>query len=350
MVFSYYVAGNTAAGQMNVLSSNVEQCEQVIVLNHLSPFVKTKCMQEWLHANVRDRSEIELLESVAGKPFLDGIIHVREKYAIVSDAVIDDSTNITHTIDLSSYILDTEERQQAAKGYEENKHQLLGKAWNYFATGLEIHDELEHIYIQHMDFEKADEVANRWKQKYLPKDGKPSGKGHIRKRLFGTNTSEGSLNVVPHIIKNFSTVHHIKGRAGTGKSHFMNAIKDTCIQLGYDIDQYICSFDPESTDMIIVPELQLCLFDSTNPHEFIPKENDVVVDLYEETVEPGIDERYKELIEETTLRYTSFMKEGKQYLQKARQEQNHIDDLYKDVYTNSVMESMMHTLTKHIYT
>lgn len=350
MFFSYYVAGNTALGQMNVLASNIEDCEQVIVLHHLSPFVKTRCMKEWLHTHIQDQTGIELLESVDGKPFLDGIIHRREKYAIVSHTVIDDSNNIAHTIDLSSYILETEERQRAAKDYEKNKNEMLAKAWECFAKGLEIHDELEHIYIQHMDFEKADEIARKWKKKYLPKHGKQEKNSQIRKRLFGTNVAEGSLNVVLEIIEHFSCVHHIKGRAGTGKSHFMNTIKDACIQLGYDIDQYICSFDPKSTDMIVVPELQLCLFDSTNPHEFTPRENDVVIDLYEEAVEPGVDERYKETIEKTTLAYTSFMKEGKEYLQKARQEQERIDDLYKDVYTDSVRDSMMHTIKKHIYT
>lgn len=350
MVFSYYVAGNTAAGQFNVLSSNVEECERVIVLKHPSPRIKTTCMKEWLHVEEVDHSNIERLESIEGKPFLDGIIHPKKQYAIVSDTVIDESTNNTHTIDLSSYILETEERQEKAKDHGDKKHYFLKKAWDCFADGLKIHDELEHIYIQHMDFKKADEVADKWMKKYLPKKAKQAKTLHIRKRLFGTNTAEGSVNVVPNIIEHFSVVHHIKGRAGTGKSHFMNTIKDACIQLGYDIDQYICSFDPASTDMIIVPELQLCLFDSTNPHAFTPKENDVVVDLYEESVQPDIDERYKESIESTTLRYTSFMKEGKKYIQKARKEQNHIDDLYTGIYTDSTVESIMHALHTHIYT
>src|SRR5699024_554917 len=188
----------------------------------------------------------------------------------------------------------------------------------------------------HMNFDEADEVAVKWMQRYLPTRKKQEQQGSVVKRLFGTNTPEGSLNVVPSIIDSFPVVHHVKGRAGTGKSFFMNTVADACIQLGYDIEQYMCSFDPESTDMIIVPELNICLFDSTNPHEFTPKGDDVVIDLYEETVEPGIDERYKDSIKDTTTKYKSYMRRGNEYLKQARQHQQKIDNLYAPLFTSDI--------------
>lgn len=344
MVLSYYVAGNTAAGRVNVLATNVEDFRHVIVLKHPSPQVKTSCLHEWMKRHVRTGTKVEILESVEGKLFIDGIIIREEGVAIISDTIIDESIKNIHTLDLTSYILETESRLQSVHNHEKNMNDYLEKSWESFATGLNIHDQLEHIYIRHMDFDKADQVALQWKKRYLPTEGKKNSQGQVCKRLFGTNTAEGAINIVPKIIENFPVVHHVKGRAGTGKSYFMNTIAEACIQLGYDIEQYICSFDPKSTDMIIVRALNICLLDSTNPHEFTPKQTDVVIDLYEETVAPGVDERYKDSIKETTATYKSFMKKGINNLQAARQNQRIIDDMYIDLFSSEVIDSIIHLI------
>ncbi len=348
MVLSYYVSGNTASGRVNLLTSNVKECDQVIVLRHPSPQVKTTCLQEWINEYVQGEERIEILESVEGKSFIDGCILRKRHIAIVSDTVVDESIKNTHTIDLSSYILETESLIKQVKEYQVRQEDMLQKAWESFATGLKIHDDLEHIYIQHMDFDQADEVAVKWKERYLPTSKKQEQQGSVVKRLFGTNTPEGSVNIVPNIIDSFSVVHHVKGRAGTGKSYFMNTVAEAYIRLGYDIERYICSFDPESTDMIIVPELDICLFDSTNPHEFTPKEGDVVIDLYKETVEPGIDETYKESIKATTSKYKSFMRKGNEYLKQASHIQQKIDDLYSPLFTSKVVRNIISSMEEMV--
>lgn len=346
MVLSYYVAGNTAVGRVNVLATNVEDFNHIIILKHPSPQVKTNCLREWMRKHIDEETDLELLESIEGKRFLDGVILRNEGVAIISDTIINDSIENAHTIDLTSYILDTEIGLQSVYTHKKNMSELQEKSWTSFATGLKIHDDLEHIYIRHMDFNKADQVALQWKQHYLPTERKKNQKGHVRKRLFGTNTADGAINIVPEMIAPFSVVHHVKGRAGTGKSHFMNAVSDACIQLGYDVEQYICSFDPKSTDMIIVRDLNICLLDSTNPHEFTPNKGDVVIDLYEETVEPGTDERYEESINQTTKKYKSFMKKGIRYLKEARQEQHIIDEIYVHQFSTKVINSIIDSIEK----
>lgn len=344
MAISYYVAGNTATGRVNVLHSNVKECEDIVILDHSSPEVKSMIIRDWLQQWKRRQSSIETIESVEGKPFVDGAVFPMEKKAVVSNTIYDDSVNNTHTIDLSSYILETDSRRMLVNEYEERMNERIEKATKAFATGLHIHDALEHVYIQHMDFSKADVVAADWIEKYIPFSEGQMKKGQIKKRLFGTNTAEGAVNVVPLLIQPFTTVHHVKGRAGTGKSHFMNTIAEACLTEGYDIEQYICSFDPESTDMLMIRDLDLCIFDSTEPHAFTPHAEDIVIDLYEQTVTPGTDERYKEEIEQTTKEYKSYMKQGIIELKHAREEQAFIDILYRDVFTKDVMEAIRETM------
>src|SRR5699024_7361779 len=92
----------------------------------------------------------------------------------------------------------------------------------------------------------------------------------VHERLFGTNTPDGKVNHVSALIAPFQNVYYVKGRAGTGKSVFMKEILNACKSYGYDIEMYRCSFDPSSVDMIIVRDLDFCVFDSTPPHEFFP--------------------------------------------------------------------------------
>lgn len=349
MAISYYVAGNTAAGRVNVLPSNVNECENVIVLAHPSPEVKSTIIRFWIKQWQKRRSGIEIIESVEGNSFVDGVILRAEKQAIVSNTISNDSVNNTHTIDLSSYILETDSRLANVREHERRINEQIKKATNAFATGLSIHDTLEHIFIRQMDFSKADAVAADWIKEYIPLGDAQKEKGQIKTRLFGTNTAEGAVNNVPELIQPFRSVHHVKGRAGTGKSHFMNRVADACLTEGYDIEQYICSFDPKSTDMIIVRALNLCLFDSTDPHAFTPNAEDVVIDLYEQTVTPGTDERYEAKIEQTTKEYKTYMKQGIIELKKAREEQADIDELYRNLFTTNAMEAINETI-EHMLT
>src|SRR5699024_11054765 len=68
-------------------------------------------------------------------------------------------------------------------------------------------------------------------------------------------------------------------------------------------------FDPDSIDMVMVRELDFCMFDSTDPHEFFPNRGtDQIIDLYEEALNPGTDERYKEEKQQLSISYKRKMK------------------------------------------
>src|SRR5699024_5926954 len=105
--------------------------------------------------------------------------------------------------------------------------------------------------------------------------------------------------------------YFIKGRAGTGKSHLMKQVLEECEAYGLDVEIYHCSFDPDSIDMLIIRELDCCLFDSTDPHALDPNRvDDEVIDMYEKTVKHGTDEKYETEIARITKQYKGEMKKG----------------------------------------
>ena len=59
----------------------------------------------------------------------------------------------------------------------------------------------------------------------------------------------------------------IKGYPGTGKSSMMKKLANEALKRGYDVQLVWCGLDANSIDMVILPELSFCIFDSTEPHD-----------------------------------------------------------------------------------
>ena len=88
---------------------------------------------------------------------------------------------------------------------------------------------------------------------------------------------------------------------------------------GIDTEVYHCSFDPDSLDMLIMPELDLCIFDSTSPHEYFPsRKGDIILDMYKELIDPQTDENFSDQLADIMKRYKSCVSEGTSHLAYAK--------------------------------
>jgi hypothetical protein len=98
---------------------------------------------------------------------------------------------------------------------------------------------------------------------------------------------------------------------------------------GFDVEVYHCGFDPNSLDMVIIPEKGIAIFDSTAPHEYFPNRvNDEIIDMYERCITPGTDEKYAKEIERTTRSYKDKMKEAISYLAEAKVLRDKLEEIY----------------------
>ncbi|WP_234028532.1 hypothetical protein [Lentibacillus sp. Marseille-P4043] len=318
----YYVYGHTASGLQDFLPSNVTNIKHVFALNHPSLKVKTAVMKQFINRH-ENQANLEIIKSVHGEDYLDGVIVRDESVAVIAEPN-PNIDNVAH-VDLKKYY----EVKNIDDRLLDKEKSAIEAAYKNFATGLKVHDNLEEIYINQMDFNRADQLALEFIDDLLKSQPKREKGGYIYRRLFGTNTSDGVVNVVPEIVETIANVYFIKGRAGTGKSIFMKKIAKACTDLGLDIELYHCSFDPNSIDMVLVRELDFCIFDSTDPHEFFPqRDGDQIIDLYEKLVAPGTDEKYAEEINKTNSTYKSYMKQGIENLKKAGSYRKQIESAY----------------------
>lgn len=318
----YYVTGNTAGGFVNHLETNLHNIDQIITLQHPSAQLKTAIIKKLI--DHYQHTKLEVLESALGNDYIDGIIIRDKSLAFIDECIATTSTaeiNLKETLPAQDQDMTEIER-------------LTQQAYNSFAAGLNIHDDLEDIYINQMDFDHANAFAEQFIHDLLKDIPMKNHTQHTYTRLFGTNTADGVVNVVPHLINNIKHVYYIKGRAGTGKSVFMKKIVEACANHSFDVELYYCSFDPGSVDMALVRDLDFCIFDSTDPHEFFPdRDGDVIIDLYDELVAAGTDEKFDTEITDLNRRYKSCMKEGISYLKMAGRERARVEAAYMKTVT-----------------
>jgi len=337
---NYYVSGNTANGFINLLPTNIEDIKKVIVLHHDSDVVKTMIFNQII-ALMKGKGALEIIHCPSEKKNKEGVIMRDESVAVIADQLVYSGIRVTKQIDCGDFIAVQYDGVNAKLRSEKYRKD----AFYSFKQALNTHDDLEAIYINKMDFVKADQIVNNVITKLLHSAPQKDREATVYRRFFGTTTAAGPENKLADIIKDISHRVYIKGRAGTGKSFFMKKVADACEENGLTVERYHCSFDPDSIDMVLVPELDFCIFDSTAPHELFPeRDGDSIIDLYEHTVMKGTDEKYANEIHNITKKYQDLLKEGVRHLKKAEQYQAEIEYEYTDV-----TDEMINNITKKVY-
>jgi hypothetical protein len=332
---NYYAGGNTARGFHNLYQSNLDGLDRLFILKGGPGTGKSSMMkkigEEWLGKGF----DIELLHCSSDNNSIDGVIirglgvgivdgtapHVIEPKA---PGAVEEYVNLGEAWDSDKLV-----------GEKGNIVKLTGKitdsfqtAYSTFAEALRVHDEWEKIYINSMDFEKANQLAASLIDRFFGKI-KLNKAADVRHRFLGAATPQGAVDFVPNLTEDLTKRYFIKGRAGSGKSTMLKKIAAAAEERGFDVEVYHCGFDPNSLDMVIVRELGFAIFDSTAPHEYFPNsDRDEIIDMYEELIAPGTDEIFAADIEEIAGRYKGKMQEAISYLAKAKSLHDDLEDIY----------------------
>ena len=157
-----------------------------------------------------------------------------------------------------------------------------------------------------------------------------------KERFFGASTPSGAMdyieNLTAGVSKRLFFFYLLKGRPGTGKSTLLRKLAAASAERGLDTEIYSCAFDSGSLDMLLWPELDRCLFDSTAPHLYEPsRPNDEIIDMYAGCVRPGTDEEFAGALEDITGRYREAIRQGTEALAEAKQALDSLLDIYRAI-------------------
>ena len=183
-----------------------------------------------------------------------------------------------------------------------------------YGDAKKIHDEWENIYINRMDFSRLELYTDAIVSQLI--SGKHKTLEGIRLTgFFGASTPDGAVNYIEPLTASSGSRYFIKGRPGTGKSTFLKKLASSAERMGYDTNVYYCSFDKNSLDMVLIPDLSVAVFDSTRPHEIFPsRAGDKILDFYTESGLEGTDEKMSAELKYISGKYSNKIKEGMAYL------------------------------------
>ena len=97
--------------------------------------------------------------------------------------------------------------------------------------------------------------------------------------------------------------------------------------------------------MVIVPELSVCVFDSTSPHEMFPKtDRDSILDFYQESGLLGVDEKFEREIGDISERYKQKISEGVAYLRLSKIYHRELEYIYGGLWSDAKTQKIINSL------
>lgn len=307
-ILNYYTTGITSRGYKSFLENNIEEIENII---YVKGIFDNKQLTERVKIFLeKHNNKVEYIHNPYKENSLEAIICRPKSFAVIFEVNIEQPLKDyigVEVLDSSKALI--KDQYKKYKSYvtllQDKRKECLETAYLFLNNALKIHDEWENIYITHMDFEKANKLSDELIIKLIG-DKRQKKKAITYDRFLGAATPAGSKDFIDNLTADVAKRYFIKGRPGTGKSTILKKIAKKAAINGFDIEIYHCGFDPNSLDMLIIRELNICIFDSTAPHEYFPdRATDEIVDVYKEAVECGTDEKFLNSINEIAMRYKS---------------------------------------------
>ncbi|KOR75957.1 PRK06851 family protein [Paenibacillus solani] len=343
----YFAHGNTAHGAHFLYTSAFDGLNKIFVLTGPQGTGKSTVIQSLADSLLDQGLHVQSFHSPLRPDELDGIILTELKVGIVDGRVckgisdsgageivfIDFGEAFDNSLILPEHFITIE----ALRGELERAY---SNAYETFASALRIHDEWEKYYIENMDFSKANQIAEDLIQELYAghESDTPTTARHL---FFGAATPKGAFDFIQSLTAQLERRIFIKGRAGSGKSTLLKKLASAAEEKGIEVQVFHCGFDPNSLDMLIFPEIQTAIFDSTAPHEYFPdRDEDEILDMYTRTIAPGTDEAHAAEIAGIKARYSAKMKEATSYLVEAEAIDSQIKAYYVAATDFSIAEKL----------
>lgn len=348
MSVKYFIDANSAAGYVNLQKENLTGISKIYHLKSPSDKLVHNLLEKLSLTLAQRCLTPEFVYSTFNPDFLSGLVIRELGIAFLSGEVVTATAQVTCLMPVYDR-LKIEGKNDKIRRKVTEMNQFYKKMYMHFNGALHIHDEWEKIYIDRMDYEKADRFRKDLVVQLFDTKIPVSGlKSQLVHRFFGTSTPDGLQDFIPELTAGLKR-YFIKGRPGTGKSTLMKDVVKKAELLGYDADVYHCALDPKSVDMVIVPELSFCLFDATAPHEYDAVfTNDEIIDTYSEFIKKGTDERCAAILKEIETKYKRQIKMALEAMRSGHERRAIINEIYSDALIPERFADMLDKLVSKL--
>lgn len=349
----YFAAGNTAKGYFSLYDSALDGLDRLFILKGGPRMGKSLLMKTIGEEMASKGFNIEYLHCPSDHDSIDGVIIPEIRVGIVDGTAPHNiEPRAPGIIDVNLGIaLDSQKLSVHKEAILKLNHTIASRfqaAYDTFAAALKAHDDIEDIYISHMDFSEADKLTDELMTLFYGEDTAEKTP-KVKHRFLGAATPNGAVDFIQNLTEDIRKRYFIKGRAGSGKSTMLKKIAAAGVAKGFDVEVYHCGFDPNSLDMVIIREKSIAIFDSTAPHEYFPeRETDEIIDMYKRCITPGTDEKFAKEIARTTKVYKDKMKEAISYLADAKLLHDELEAYYIDSMDFSKIDAIQQNILQEM--
>lgn len=314
----FYGQAMTGQGMKNVYKDVMNEAKTVYLLKGTQGFKISELLQK-LGAYYHDKgAEIEYFHDPLFEQSIEATF-VKAPYGILflaaSNPVIEPINIGDRDIVISLYdCLDVQKVSSTIpmSSITELKQTYFAKCFNSLSKAIRIHDDWEIETRKSMNWNGLNEqYAELITQLFGDTQLERSAK--LTHRLLGTLTPAGARDTLQSITQNIERRLFIKGYPGTGKSSMMKKLAKEALQRGYDAQLVWCGLDSSSIDMVIIPELKFCIFDSTEPHVYFPDETRSGDEIFDIAKHCNPTEAEEKNINDITIKYKAAIAEARHY-------------------------------------
>lgn len=319
----YIACANTSSGVVSYFDYILRDADRVYILKGGPGCGKSTFMKRIGYELLNEGCNVDFVYSSSDVNSLDAVV-IKDINVVIIDG------NMPHMIDPKypgavERILDFGDywdidylraNKECIKQYIDRLDKEYKELFAILGRAKLIHDRWEKEYLIGMDFDKAEEITNNLIHDIIKENIDNNGKE--LHRFSGAMMPQGNINFYENLTEDIKNRYIIKGRPGTGKSTMSKKVAKAALDAGYDVEYYHCAFDPESIDMVIIPDLSFAMLDGTAPHVFDPDRGDRVVDMFacidttivheEESPIKDIEKEYGEEIEKAREVYKNIKK------------------------------------------
>ncbi len=352
----YFVCANSSAGFRNFFPETLEPMERVYIIKG-GPGTGKSTLMKRLGTYLWEKGEdVDYIHCSSDPDSLDGVLFRGSKVAVVdgtaphiieptAPGAKEEYVNLGHLWDSKKLIPHRDEILQY-QGWISNCYTGV---YRFLGSAKEIHDRWEKVYRENTDYALLNQLTEDFLGQVLGKAPEKPGKGEVSHRFFGALSKDGSVHFLESLLAGVETRCFIKGRPGTGKSTLMKKLAERAREKGLCTEVYHCSLDPDSLDMVVLPELSFGVFDATEPHELFPdRETDWILDLYEGAVRPGTDQENFELLSLYQREYREKINLARACLREAKAYHNDLEEIYGKAMDFSGMDEIFEELKREI--
>ena len=285
-VREFFPGGNTALGFFSYYDHIIRADATRIFIVKGGPGVGKSSFMKEIAAVLNGRGfDVELHHCSSDPGSLDGVVFPQIGVAMIdgtSPHVVDPKNPgaVDEIVHLGDYWDETGIRGGKDEILSLNREvgRLFGRAYCYLKAAKVIHDGLETIYSEAMDWGSVNQAAGQLLQSIFgerPVSPKP---GAIRKLFISAITPDGFKNYLPGLAETAKTIYTVAGPPGTGKSTLLAKLAQFATERGMDCEAFYCAFDPYKMEHLAIQSLDVLITTAVNPHRIGISQASAIID------------------------------------------------------------------------